>query len=90
MWIASISSQYYKIVKFANDEKEFNFEISDFPEHLSIVRIWLPKYPFIEVSIEKGKSKDIELYNWGETSDVLTLVRKESPREKKGMEDDSN
>ncbi len=76
VWIASISSQYYKIVEFAKDTKTFNFELRDFPAHLSIVKVWIPKYPSVELRIKKGESQDIELYNWGKTADRLTLVRK--------------
>ncbi len=76
MWVASIASQYYKIVEFAKDAKKANFEMRDIPDHVSTVRIWLPKYPSSEIRLQKGESKDIELYNWGSSSDTLTLVRK--------------
>ncbi len=75
-WIASISSEHYKIIEFERKKKEFSFEMNSFPENLSKMRVWLPRYASIELSLDKGESKDIKLIKKNKTYGMLTLMRK--------------
>jgi len=71
-WIASIASQYYRIVDL---EKAKNFEITDVPDHLSVVKVWLPNYDAVELPVKNGESQDIELKKKSKASGVLKLSR---------------
>ena len=74
-WVASISSRYYKIIEFKKGQKEFQFSMNTFPEHLTKVKVWMPKYKEIELSIASGASKKVDLEKKGKPAGALTLTR---------------
>ena len=75
-WIASISSQYYKIIEFDRSKKELAFDMNGFPENLSVIKLWMPAYEPIEVQLSKGESQAIELKKRGKIYGTLNLARK--------------
>lgn len=75
-WIASISSKYYKVIEFQKGTTEFSFEMNGFPENFSQLKVWMPNYDPIELSLSKGESQDTALIKRGKTYGTLTLTRK--------------
>ena len=71
-WIASISSQYYKIVDL---DKGKSFDLSSIPDHLSVVKVWLPNYDPVEFTLQHGESQDIELKKKSKAAGTLKLSR---------------
>ena len=60
-WVGSISSKYYKIVKFAAGQQVQRFAMSSYPESFKNISIWLPQVGLIETTIDIGETKSIEL-----------------------------
>jgi hypothetical protein len=72
-WIASISSKYYRVIDL---EKTNAFEITDVPNNLSLVKIWIPTYDAMESVMKGGESQDIELKKKSKVAGRLKLSRK--------------
>ena len=75
-WIASISSKYYKIIEFDRSKKELVFDMNGFPESLSAIKLWMPRYEPIELKLSKGESHTVELKKRGKIYGTLNLTRK--------------
>lgn len=76
LWIASISSQYYKAIEFEKKAKTASFTIDNVPETLSKIKVWMPKYALAEVELKSGESKDVALIRKDKPRGVLQLTRK--------------
>jgi len=60
-WVGSISSKYYKIVELEEGQNYKRFSMSSYPEKYNQIKIWMPKYGVLEVNVEIGQQKSIEL-----------------------------
>ncbi|MGK0290217.1 MAG: plastocyanin [bacterium] len=60
-WVASISSKYSTTITFQRKQKRASFIISNIPDHLSKVIVWMPGYSPIEIAIKKGDTQKITL-----------------------------
>lgn len=76
LWIASITSQYYKTIEFEKKVKTVTFTMDEIPETLVKVRVWMPKYDPIEVELMPGESKEAEMTRKNKPRGVLKLTRK--------------
>ncbi len=76
LWIASISSQYYRAIEFEKKAKTASFTIENVPENLSKIKVWMPKYDPAEVALKLGESKDVPLSRKEKPRGTLQLTRK--------------
>lgn len=74
-WIASVPSKYHATVTFPRKTKKLSFEITDVPDSISKIKIWMPGYNAIEVDLPKGNSKAVELKRKKKKRGTLTLAR---------------
>ncbi|MCO4784003.1 MAG: hypothetical protein KC646_16870 [Candidatus Cloacimonetes bacterium] len=74
-YIASIESEFHKVVPFEKREKELTFEMSSVPENLDSLVIWMPKYKELHVNLKPGESKTFELTRKGKVKGFLSLKR---------------
>jgi len=70
-WAGSISSRYYTIIHFDEDEIMKDVIISDFPQEFSEVKIWAPRMDLIDTKILAGESLEKKLGSSGS----ITLTR---------------
>ena len=74
-WVGSISSRFYKIVEFKKDLRQFQIEMTDFPESFQNLKIWMPKLHSIETQISIGEQQKFSLKMGAETKGSLSLKR---------------
>ena len=73
-YVATISSRFYEIIDFKSQAK-FKLVYKDAPDDLVKVRVWLPKYDPIEVSLKKGKKIKLTMMKRGKEKGTLILSR---------------
>jgi plastocyanin len=62
MWVAAVSSRYYKAVTFTPGKKDpVSFTISDVPAQYSKVRIWVPRFDIPEVTLAPEKEQAVDI-----------------------------
>lgn len=74
LYIASLSSRYYKALEF-NGAQVLRFDFETLPAQLTQVVVWLPEYDLIEVSINPGEQKEVPVKKQGHLQGILTLKR---------------
>ena len=74
LYIASLSSRYYKELEF-NGAEVLRFDFETLPAQLTRVAVWLPEYDLIEVSINLGEQKEVPVKKQGQLQGMLTLKR---------------
>lgn len=73
-WVGSIGSRHYAIVEPEPEKSLALLKMSGFPAGFSKIKIWMPKYPLIEVSLAQG-AKTVPLEKNGKARGTISLVR---------------
>lgn len=74
-YVGSLSSKYYQVVPFKKKQKKALIDISDVPDNLTKVTIWMPGYETLNIDLPKGGSETIELKRKKKKRGTLTLTR---------------
>ncbi|MEY8263418.1 MAG: hypothetical protein RPR98_04365 [Bermanella sp.] len=74
-WVGSITSRYYKIVEFKAGKRQFQVDMAGFPEHLSQLKIWMPKIEPIDTAIFAGEQQAFVLKTASKTRGTLAIRR---------------
>lgn len=74
-WAGAIKSKYYKIIEF-NEHQEAGFDLKSFPAEFSQVKIWIPEYDPVTVTLKPGEKISIDLIRKGQVRGTLELDRK--------------
>ena len=75
-WIASLSSKYYATVAFSRRGRKAFFRIANVPSNISKIKIWMPNYKVVTVSVKPGSSKTIDLKRRRRKRGTLKLSRR--------------
>jgi len=77
-WAGSISSRYHKILSLDEQDSSLRFDMQDYPEDFSQVKIWMPNFKPIDTQIRSGETQRFNLKRgaqiWGE------LIIRRSPK----------
>ena len=81
-WAGAIKTRYYKIIDLPEHQQEIHFTYAGFPADFSQVKIWMPEYDPIALSIQAGEQVSMDLVRKGKVRGklVLKMAARRTPR----------
>ncbi len=74
-WVGSISSKYHITSLFEESESYKRLSMNNYPEHFSVLKIWLPKFKLIETTINIGDEQRFDLIKGDEIQGQIRIKR---------------
>jgi hypothetical protein len=74
-WIAAIESSYFQIITKEKKKKEYLVEIKNIPDAISQVKVWMPGYNEMIVSLKPGETVKKELQRRKRIKGTIELTR---------------
>jgi len=74
-WAGAIKTKYYKIIDLEEGQQDLRFQFGEIPPEFSQIKLWMPEYEPIALSIKQGEEVSIDLIRKGTARGKLILKR---------------
>ncbi len=75
-WAGAIRTRYYRTIEFDDGSLEASFDLKRVPVEFSQIKIWIPEYDPIKLSLEPGEKISVDLVRKERTRGRLLLERR--------------